>query len=213
MSRFAFDNDEYDPLAAGRWEWNLEQAIKGKRGQKALRELEEALLSMPQRRLIASELATPSGEVCTLGCAVAARRVRSRGLTWDSAVRSLVAEDKSWDGFEQATEDDPLGDYFAGEWFKVEYPDWHLWSFEAQQAPSRLPNRVSIGRVTVREPADDDVEDSTIAVGWEAGFVGTLAAQIGYVNDQEYKSQTPEERWKLMLKWVRSRLVPGMVLS
>ena len=50
-------------------------ATKGKRGQKMLRDLAEAMDAMPVRRLIAGELEDDAGEVCSLGCVG-----RSRGV-------------------------------------------------------------------------------------------------------------------------------------
>lgn len=48
------------------WEQAVKQAINGKRGQKALRELEAALLAMKNKRLIDGALCK-EGEVCALG--------------------------------------------------------------------------------------------------------------------------------------------------
>ena len=46
----------------------VESAIKGKRGQRFLRKLGDALDAMPVKRLITDELVTADGEVCALGC-------------------------------------------------------------------------------------------------------------------------------------------------
>jgi hypothetical protein len=66
MSRYSdYDDYEGEPeqvLAAGRWERNARVALKGKRGRKALAELREALMALPERRLI-------EGAVCTVGAA------------------------------------------------------------------------------------------------------------------------------------------------
>lgn len=47
-----YDWDEWANLHAGRWERNLRATLKGKKGQAALRELEAALLAMPDKRLV-----------------------------------------------------------------------------------------------------------------------------------------------------------------
>lgn len=60
MSRF--ENDEYDgedfPNQAALWQANAERALKGKRGRQALRDLRDALLALPEPRLIAGALCT-----------------------------------------------------------------------------------------------------------------------------------------------------------
>jgi hypothetical protein len=54
-------------------------AIRGKRGQALLKELEAALLALPQKRLVAGEFANAQqGEVCALG-AVALKRRMDKG--------------------------------------------------------------------------------------------------------------------------------------
>src|SRR5213075_2742537 len=49
------------------WRGAVASAISGKRGQKLLREMAEALDSMPKKELIAESLEA-NGEVCALGC-------------------------------------------------------------------------------------------------------------------------------------------------
>lgn len=55
MSRF--DDVDYDYVVPESfWEHNLKRALASKRGQKALREMREALLALPEKRLIAGAL-------------------------------------------------------------------------------------------------------------------------------------------------------------
>lgn len=49
------------------WQANCRRSLKGKKGQSALRELEAALLALPEKRLIANKLQDRQGEVCALG--------------------------------------------------------------------------------------------------------------------------------------------------
>lgn len=74
---------------------NTERCLAGKRGQKALRDLEAALLAMPVKEIIAGNLAR-AGQVCTLGAFVVARRM-GEGLSYAEAVAELekvVADSK-----------------------------------------------------------------------------------------------------------------------
>jgi hypothetical protein len=74
MSRSGYTDDcDDDPLAAGRWRGRVASAIRGKRGQAALRETLAALDAMPVKELAAESLVTADGECCTLGALGAAR--------------------------------------------------------------------------------------------------------------------------------------------
>ena len=61
MSRFDCDDYEMEyPNAHELWAANVDRALKGKRGRRALAELREALLALPEKRLI-------EGALCTVG--------------------------------------------------------------------------------------------------------------------------------------------------
>jgi len=74
VSRHGY-SDECDDWALIRWRGAVESAIRGKRGQKLLTDMLAALDAMPEKRLIASELQTPKGEVCALGALGVFRRM------------------------------------------------------------------------------------------------------------------------------------------
>lgn len=104
MSRIVYNEDyfdEYDMLRAGGFEANMRKAIRGARGQKLLKELEAALLALPEKRLIREEFAVseaaskawvvgfehpkPEPGVCALGCLVLKRKM-DEGMTREQAV-------------------------------------------------------------------------------------------------------------------------------
>lgn len=61
MSRFEFyEYEEEYNNAAELWQANTKRALAGKKGRKALAELREALLALPEKKLI-------SGALCTVG--------------------------------------------------------------------------------------------------------------------------------------------------
>lgn len=68
MSRFHDDGDECG-MPNELWQANVERAIRGKRGQKVLRELRDALLALPEPRLIEGALCTvdPASRLAGLG--------------------------------------------------------------------------------------------------------------------------------------------------
>ena len=71
------DLDNWDLI---RWRGAVASAIRGKRGQKLLRELLEALDSMPEKRLAADTLTRADGDHCTLGVVLARRGVDTEPL-------------------------------------------------------------------------------------------------------------------------------------
>lgn len=77
MSRSGYSDDygDDDPLAMGRWRGAVNSAIRGKRGQAALREILAALDAMPSKWLAAESLVTEEGEFCTLGVLGAKRGI------------------------------------------------------------------------------------------------------------------------------------------
>lgn len=77
MSRSGYSDDIDDQWALIRWRGAVTSAIKGKRGQSFLKELENVLLSMPNKRLIANSFGRVDGEVCALG-SVAFARAKAR---------------------------------------------------------------------------------------------------------------------------------------
>lgn len=72
MSRSGYSDGCDDQWQLIRWRGQVASAIRGKRGQKLLRDLVEALDAMPEKRLITNELTCENG-VCALG-AVAVKR-------------------------------------------------------------------------------------------------------------------------------------------
>jgi len=69
---------------------NTERAINGKRGQSFLCELRDALLALPQKRLIGGSF-SEEGEVCALGALALQRRLKE-GKTLDEALDEVARE-------------------------------------------------------------------------------------------------------------------------
>ena len=74
MSRSNY-SDDCNGWSAIRWRGAVNAAIKGARGQKLLRELATAMDAMPEKRLIADQLANADGEFCALGVVGNARGI------------------------------------------------------------------------------------------------------------------------------------------
>lgn len=74
MSRSGY-SDDIDHWALLRWRGQVASAIRGKRGQKLLRELAEALDAMPVKELYQDALKTNEGQFCALGVVGNARGI------------------------------------------------------------------------------------------------------------------------------------------
>ena len=79
MSRSQY-HDDLDDLTLGRWRGMVASAIRGKRGQKLLRDTLIALDAMPEKALVVSELETKEGDVCTLGALGRARGIDMKAI-------------------------------------------------------------------------------------------------------------------------------------
>ena len=68
MSRISYSDDEDWPGQFELWQANCLRSLRGKRGQEELRVLRDALLALPDKRLIDGELVSADGEdVCAIG--------------------------------------------------------------------------------------------------------------------------------------------------
>lgn len=74
MSRHGY-TDDYDEPESYLWRGRVMSAIRGKRGQRLLIDLRDALDAMPEKRLVKEELVTDDGDVCALGCVGKKRQV------------------------------------------------------------------------------------------------------------------------------------------
>jgi hypothetical protein len=89
MSRSGY-SDDCDGWALIRWRGAVASAIRGQRGQAALKEIAQALDAMPEKWLASGSLQTADGEFCTLG---ALGRQRSLDMTSiDADDRQCVAK-------------------------------------------------------------------------------------------------------------------------
>lgn len=134
MSRSGYYEDDCGDvdsiLRMGRWRAQVKSATRGRRGQLFFRELVEALEAMPEKKLIADELQTPTGEVCAIGALGVKRGVDMTAL--------------------------------------------------------------------------DPEEAEGVAEAF--GIAHQLAREVVYVNDEDCRYSTPEERWERVHRWAKSQL-------
>jgi hypothetical protein len=65
--RLNYSDEEDRPGQFALWDANVRRSLKGKAGQLALRDLRDALLALPEKRLIANVLMDDEGGVCAVG--------------------------------------------------------------------------------------------------------------------------------------------------
>lgn len=178
MSRFDDDgcDEEWFPNASELWHANVVRALKGKRGQKALAELREALQALPQKRLIA-------GALCTVGGAERPD-VRDR-----SDPHGYYRPD-----FEAKLKKEGEGVCAIGAflWFKKVKA-----GADPQAAFDELPTLLD---------SDGDGGLETAEAGKAAGLTFTLAWQLAYRNDRAFDAMTPEQRYEAFMEWIDKQL-------
>lgn len=73
--RINYTDEEDFPGQYGLWQANCRRSMQGKPGQRALRELEAALLALPTKQLIADVLEDEDGRVCAIGALAKAKSI------------------------------------------------------------------------------------------------------------------------------------------
>jgi len=67
MSRINYSDEEIYPGQFDLWQANCARSLRGKKGQEELRALRDALLALPDKRLIHGLLVDEEGEMCAMG--------------------------------------------------------------------------------------------------------------------------------------------------
>lgn len=211
MSRYVEGDCEGEPeqiLAWGRWERNARATLKGKRGRKALAELREALMALPEHRLIDSALCTAGDMDARLPertpeeLADWERKSLGYGCTPEQAYRSAegMREDRELERaeFAKLLEREGEGVCAIGAWM------WHQKvqaGMDPQEAFAALP-------LIWDDPAEGggSLEETARAAQQELGIAYTLAWELTYRNDETYANRTPEERWTAFVAWIDKEL-------
>jgi hypothetical protein len=196
MSRFDGDWEprEDGKNTAGLWRANVKRALAGKRGQAALRDLRDALLALPEKRLI-------EGALCTVGLRDRIASMPERIPTpEDSLARTRDGEldMKNWHRqvliqFVEERDDEPEGVCGVGAyvwWQKVKA------GMDPAEAFAALPVL----------PDTDAGEWETADAGQEAGLSAVLAWELAYRNDERYADLSAEERYARFMAWIDEQL-------
>ncbi len=79
MSRSGYCDDYDNEQELNMWRGAVASAIRGKRGQAFLRDMKDALESLPNKRLIVGDL-VKDGEVCAMGAVAVSRGMDVSGV-------------------------------------------------------------------------------------------------------------------------------------
>jgi len=209
MSRYSdYDDFEGEPeqiLAMGRWERNARAVLRSKRGRKALAELREALMALPEHKLI-------EGAVCTVGAperkaALLAQAEADAAREYEHAARYAAEHpDDPWAQRLAARPFEPetgpveeLDRYVARDGEGVCAVGAYAWyrKVKAGMGPAEafasLPDLADEGSDALGETAD---------LGEAAGLARTLAWELAYRNDETFGKCTPEERHAKFVAWI-----------
>lgn len=177
-----------DPMPEGLWYGALTRAIRGKRGQAALRELRDALDAMPEKRLLRGGLYRV-GEVCAIG-----QWVRYRFQRAPLPIDGFA----SWADLVAWLDRYPDDDGTAGSASESRE------LAQALGAPYTLAWEIG--------STNDGLEYRTNARGgieWPCAADEPGAVRAGYDGPYVRKIPlTPEERWQQMRDWVEKRIAP-----
>jgi hypothetical protein len=144
------DCDDVEDLAAGRWRGQVASSTRGKRGQRLLRDLLEALEAMPVRALVSGELECPDG-VCALGALGQARGIDLAQLDPDDRDALAKAFDVAAPLVAEITDtNDRFGATPEQRWHVV-----HAWVLSQIVAPTSKADELSNAFAT---PANDTRE-------------------------------------------------------
>jgi hypothetical protein len=178
MSR-AGDGDEEDFAGqADLWRANLERSLNGKRGRKALAELREALLALPERRLIANAFSTVGKEPEPIPAPTEQDPYGSRA--WQARERNELLEAQG-----------------PGVCSVAAYV-WH----------QRVKAGADPQQALVDLPLHPDFDDphATLDEGMRAGLNQYIAWELMWRNDDAYDHLTPEARWQAVVDWIDQQL-------
>lgn len=211
MSRFTEGyDDDYEPeavLARGRWEHNARRSLKSARGRKALAEIREALLALPEKRLIEGALCTVGGldriqEVTDAEVSQRVARLEAAGMRSARADRERTAR---WMRQDREEARERLTDNIAAQGTGVCVNGALLWHRLVKQGKTPVEAFAALPAV-IDEDGHDPLEETARIAEHDAGIAYTLAWELAYRNDETYGDKAPEERYEAFLAWINAEL-------
>lgn len=185
MSRYYDDDGEDFPGQYALWEANYERALKGKRGRKALADLREALMALPEHRLI-------EGALCTVGAAAEAEA--------EEAQWAKTPAPPGWPHHSPVA--GSLRDAIDGQGEGVCGIGAYLWH---QKVKAGADPDEAFGALPRLLQDDHDISETADAAQ-AAGMAYVLAWRLAFMNDETYGGLTPERRHAAFVAWIDEQL-------
>ena len=186
MSRFNDDGDgpEY-PNAGALWQQSIKLALRGKRGLQALKDLREALLALPEKKLIDRALCTVSVEV---------PEHLPESMRW--------SPDIDYDAYRRTTETLEKAALISEVGRGVCAVGAYVWwkRVKAGEDPQHV-----FETMPVLADSDSDLWE-TVEAGRSAGLGVALAWELAYTNDETFAGLSAEERYVQYLAWLDEKI-------
>jgi hypothetical protein len=200
-------DDEFAELNYGRWQNNARRSLKSKRGRKALAEIREALLALPEKRLIEGALCTVGGverapEVTDAEIDEHVAKAKAGGFWRDGRTRDELA---SWLRAEREDERDAIAKNTEGQGLGVCVNGALLWHRLVKEGKSPDEAFAALPAVVVWDDGNP-LEQTARLAERDAGIAYTLAWELAYRNDETYGRMTPEDRYTAFLAWIDAEL-------
>jgi hypothetical protein len=213
MSRFVEGDDDYENMALdrGRWERNARATLKSKRGRKALAEIREALLALPEKRLIEGAMCTVGGVDARLP-AMTDEEVRAQvaSLAERLSIASLnpgYAQRRGEHLREEREEERKrFAETVAEQGEGVCLVGAYLWHRKVKAGAGPAEAFAALPALFGEDDSCDPLSDTADLAAREAGMAYTLAYELAYRNDETYRQMTPEERFSAFLAWIAAEL-------
>lgn len=217
MSRFReYDcDDDLAVLAMGRWQHNARVALKGKRGRKALAELREALMALPEKRLIANAFCTLGGPSARMPDLTDAEVAAHRQSMYDAICQHNPPEEAAkrageyaaWMRRSRELERADLAAVIQPQGEGVCVNAAYAWYRKVKDGADPAEAFASLPTIYDGDPdySGDEI-DETARQGEAAGLTFTLAWELAYRNDETFRAMTPEERHAAFVAWIDREL-------
>jgi hypothetical protein len=201
------DYDEEDSEEQGRqWHERYAAALKSENGRQVLRDLREALMALPEPKLIESAM-------CTVGGAdkrapqMTEQDKAAYAAQYAGLPRFSDADAQRWAEMEargRAELHDGLAELIAREGEGVCAVGAFLWHRKVKEGADPAEAFASLPLLFDHEEGDPLTD--TADLGKQAGVAWELAWELAYMNDETFRGKTPEERHAAFVAWIDQQL-------